>query len=207
VTRQALPAGHRGLDVSGLPDQGAFGPAGLIWWGTVGFMVIEGSMFVMVLITYFYLRLRVDAWPPSLPPPSLFYGTLNLAVLLASAVPNHLAKLAAERLDLRASQRWLVCCVVFGLALVGIRFLEFPALNARWDANAYGSIVWALMVLHTVHLLTDVTDTAVLTALALTSPMTPRRFIDVSENGLYWYFIVAWWVPVYLTIYLVPRWL
>jgi cytochrome c oxidase subunit I+III len=202
-----VPAGRRAVDVSELPDQGAFGPSGLIWWGTVGFMVIEGAMFVMVLITYFYLRLRVDAWPPTLSPPALFYGTLNLVVLVGSAVPNHLAKLAAEREDLAATRRWLVLCVAFGVALVGIRLLEFPALNARWDSNAYGSIVWALMVLHTIHLLTDVTDTAVLTVLAWVGSMTTRRFIDVSENGLYWYFIVAWWVPIYLTVYMVPRWL
>ena len=62
--RQQALAGHRALDVSGLPEQGAFGPAGLIWWGTVGYMVIEGSMFVMVLITYFYLRLNARTCMP-----------------------------------------------------------------------------------------------------------------------------------------------
>lgn len=207
MIRQAAPTGHRVLDVSELPDQGAFGPDGLIWWGTVGFMVIEGSMFVMALITYFYLRLRVEDWPPSLDNPSLLFGTLNLVVLLASAVPNHLAKLAAERLDLERTRHWLLLCVVFGVALVVIRMLEFPALNARWDSNAYGSMVWALLVLHTIHLLTDVADTTVLTALMWKGPASTRRFIDVSENGLYWYFIVAWWIPIYLTVYMAPRWL
>jgi cytochrome c oxidase subunit 3 len=207
VIRQAAPTGHRSIDVSQLPDQGAFGPDGLIWWGTVGFMVIEGSMFVMVLITYFYLRLRVEEWPPSLPDPSLGYGTLNLVVLLASAVPNHLAKVASEQLDPDRTRRWMVPCVVFGVALLIIRWLEFPALNARWDDNAYGSMVWALMVLHSMHLLTDVVDTAVLTAVVWSAPITKRRFIDVSENGLYWYFIVAWWIPIYLTVYMAPRWL
>jgi cytochrome c oxidase subunit 3 len=207
VIRQAAPSGHRVVDVSDLPDQGDFGPDGLIWWGTVGFMVIEGSMFVMALITYFYLRLRVEDWPPSLPDPSLLWGSLNLVVLLASAWPNHLAKLAAERLDVSRTRRWMVLCVLFGVALVAIRFQEFPALNARWDDNAYGSMVWALLVLHTMHLLTDVADTTVLTALIWSKPPSQRRFIDVSENGLYWYFIVLWWIPIYLTVYMAPRWL
>jgi heme/copper-type cytochrome/quinol oxidase subunit 3 len=207
VSRQAAPAGHRAIDVSELPDQGEFGHRGLIWWGTAGFMVIEGSMFVMVLITYFYLRLRVEEWPPSLPDPALFYGTLNLAVLLASALPNHFAKLAAERSDELRTRQWLLPCVAFGVVLIAIRFVEFTALNARWDSNAYGSIVWALMVLHTLHLLTDVVDTAVLTALAFSGPVAKRSFIDISENGLYWYFIVLWWIPVYLTVYWAPRWL
>ena len=194
------------LDVSGLKDS-AFGHKGLIWWGTVGYMVIEGSMFVMTLITYFYLRLRVDEWPPSASNPALFWGTLNLVLLLVSAVPNHIAKAAAEACDL-ARVRWsMVLCVLFGVALLAIRWFEFGSLNTRWDDSAYGSMVWCLMVLHTLHLLTDVGDTTVLTALAFTEPMTKRRYIDISENGLYWYFIVAWWIPVYLTVYFAPRWL
>lgn len=205
--RQQAIAGHRAVDVSGLPDQGAFGPSGLIWWGTVGYMVIEGSMFVMVLITYFYLRLRVEEWPPGLPNPDLFWGTLNLVILLVSAVPNHLAKRAAEAFDARKVRWWMVLCVLFGAVLLAIRWLEFPALNTRWDDNAYGSMVWALLVLHTTHLLTDVVETAVLTTLAFTHAMTKRRYVDIAENGLYWYFVIAWWIPVYFTIYFAPRWL
>lgn len=204
---QEAPAGHRTLDVRDLPDQGAFGPSGLIWWGTTGYMVIEGSMFVMVLIVYFYLRLRVEEWPPSLPNPDLFYGTLNLLVLLISIWPNHLAKVAAERFDGAGARRWLVASAVVGFILVIIRGLEFTTLNCRWDDSAYGAITWGLLILHTTHLLTDVGDTSVLTVLALRQPLTKRRFVDVSENGLYWYFIVAWWFPVYLVIYFAPRWL
>lgn len=197
---------ERVLDVSALPDH-AFGHKGLIWWGTTGFMVIEGSMFVMVLIIYFYLRLRVDQWPPSLANPDLFYGTLNIIVLLVSALPNHFAKKAAEKFSLAGSQFWLALCTLFGLALLVIRAFEFTTLNCRWDDNAYGSIVWVLLGLHTMHLATDVVDTGVLTALMFTGPITHKRFVDVSENGLYWYFIVLWWIPIYLTLYWVPRWL
>jgi cytochrome c oxidase subunit III len=206
MIRQRALAGHRSVDVTELPEN-AFGHHGLVWWGTTGFMVIEGSMFVMALIVYFYLRLRVDEWPPSLEPPLLFYGTLNLLVLLASGVPNHLAKVAAEQFALARIQFWLTICVLFGVALVVIRAFEFTALNCRWDDNAYGSIVWSLMVLHTIHLVTDVVDTGVLAALMFTGPVTKSRFVDVSENGLYWYFILLWWVPIYLTVYFAPRWL
>jgi cytochrome c oxidase subunit III len=206
VKQQAI-AGHRAVDVSALPDQGAFGPSGLIWWGTVGFMVIEGSMFVMALITYFYLRLKVEAWPPSAANPDPFWGSVNLLLLLASAVPNHIAKVAAEACDLRRVRWSMGVCVICGVALLLIRWFEFGSLNTRWDDSAYGSMVWCLLILHTLHLLTDVGDTTVLTVLAFAKPMTKRRYVDVAENGLYWYFIVAWWLPVYLTIYFAPRWL
>jgi cytochrome c oxidase subunit I+III len=197
---------RRALDVSALPDY-AFGPQGLIWWGSISFMVIEGSMFVMVLIAYFYLRTRVPEWPPSLPNPDLMLGTVNLLVLLASTIPNHFTKKVAENLDLRKVQLGMLVCLAFGVAFLVVRAFEFGALNTSWDTNAYGSIVWTLMGVHTVHLLTDVADTAVLTALMFSSHVEPKRFVDVSENALYWYFVVLFWIPIYLTVYFGPRWL
>ena len=194
------------LDVSPLPKF-AFGHRGLIWWGTVGFMVIEGSMFVMALIVYFYLRLKVDAWPPSLPNPEVGLATVNLLIVFASCVPNALAKKAGEALDLRKVRLWLVVLTLIGAVTLAIRAFEYTQLNCRWDDNAYGSIVWVLISLHTLHVATDVVDSAVLAALMFIGPVTERRFVDVSENSLYWYFIVAWWLPIYLTIFWVPRWL
>jgi cytochrome c oxidase subunit I+III len=196
----------RALDVAALPDH-RFGHKGLIWWGTVSFMVIEGTMFVTVLVTYFYLKLRVSEWPPSVPEPDLLFGTLNTAIMIASCVPNHLAKVAAERYDLARVRLWLLVALAFGAAFLVVRIFEFRALNVSWDTNAYGSIVWALMGLHTTHLLTDHLDTGVLTALIFSRHVEPKRYVDVSENGLYWYFVVIWWIPIYVTVYFAPRWL
>jgi cytochrome c oxidase subunit I+III len=197
---------RRTLDVSPLPSY-AFGHQGLIWWGTIGFMVIEGSMFVMVLITYFFLRTRVPDWPPGVANPDATLGTINTLVLLASILPNQLAKRAAEQFELARVQRLLLVCLAFGVGFLVIRAFEFGSLGVRWDSNAYGSIVWAIMGLHTAHLLTDVVDTGVLTALMFTRHVEPKRFVDVSENALYWYFVVLSWIPIYLAVYFAPRWL
>jgi cytochrome c oxidase subunit III len=196
----------RDIDVSELPTF-AFGHQGLIWWGTLGFMVIEASMFLIVFVVYFYLRLRVDAWPPSLPDPDYYYGTVNTVVMLASLIPNYFTKAAAERLDLRKVRLWMPVMLIVGLLPLVIRYFEYFSLNCRWDSNAYGSIVWLLLSLHTMHLATDVTDTAVLTALMYTDKVEGKRFVDCSENALYWDFIVLAWIPVYLIIYFGPRWM
>ncbi len=194
------------IDASRLPNF-AFGPQGLIWWGTSGFMVIEGSMFVMALIVYFYLRLKVPDWPPSLPNPGISYATANLLLVFVSCIPNRLAKTAAERFDLRGSRLWLGVLVLIGFGNVVLRAFEYTQLNCRWGDNAYASITWTLLSLHTIHIATDAVDSAVLWAVIMLEPVTERRFVDVSENSLYWYFIVAWWVPIYLTVYWAPRWL
>jgi cytochrome c oxidase subunit 3 len=192
------------LDVSHLAP-GAFGHRSIVWWGTMGMVLIEGTMFALMFGTYFYLRMRNSTWPPNVPPPDLKWGTLNLLVLLVSAVPNELARRAGERIDLPRVRLWMIVCLLFGVGFNVIRALEFTTLNVWWDTNAYGSVVWLLLALHTTHILTDVLDTGVLTVLMITGPIEEKRFVDVSENSLYWYFVVFTWLPVYAVIYLAPR--
>jgi heme/copper-type cytochrome/quinol oxidase subunit 3 len=83
--------------------------------------------------------------------------------------------------------------------------MEFTSLNTMWTTDAYGSIVWLLLGLHTTHIATDVLDTAVLTALMFIGPVEELRFVDVSENSIYWYFVVFAWLPIYGVIYWAPR--
>ncbi len=42
------------VDLSKLPDYG-FGSRMTPWWGTIGFIALEGTAFVLVLASYLYL--------------------------------------------------------------------------------------------------------------------------------------------------------
>ena len=190
----------RALEVSGLPSV-VFSHRSLMWWGTLGIMAIEGTLFALAIMAYFYLRSHQQTWPITSLPPDLLWGTVNLVVMLASFVPAHLAKKAAEKYDLHGVRIWLVISSLFGIAFVVVRCLEFATLNTRWDSSAYGSVVWLLLGLHTTHIVTDLLDTIVLTVLFFTGPLEGKRYVDVSENSFYWYFVVATWVPIYLVIY------
>jgi heme/copper-type cytochrome/quinol oxidase subunit 3 len=192
-------------DASALPDHG-FGPRSTTWWGVSGFMAIEGVAFALAFAAYFFLMAQERQWPASAPPPDLLWGTLTAVLLLVSEIPNVLVKRAAEAKNLPAVRRGLVIMSLAALPIFVARGFEFDHLNVGWDRNAYGSIVWALLLLHTVHLLTDWVDTLVLTALMHTDHgKKGRRFVDTSENALYWHFIVGSWLLVYLVIYWVPR--
>jgi heme/copper-type cytochrome/quinol oxidase subunit 3 len=193
-------------DVTHLPTN-AFGHRSLTWWGVVGFMVIEGAAFLLAFAAYFFLMSQEASWPPEpLAPPRVLLPTLFLLLVFLSEIPNVILKRAAEQLKSERVQALLIVMSVAGGVLLVLRGFEFALLNVSWTTNAYGSIVWALLLLHTLHVLTDWVDTLVLTALMLTKHgEEPRRFVDVSENALYWHFVVAAWVPVYLLIYWAPR--
>jgi heme/copper-type cytochrome/quinol oxidase subunit 3 len=191
--------------VSGLPTV-VFGHRSMIWLGTVGLMAIEGTMFAILIATYFYLRTRVTEWPPGVSSPALTFGTLNTIIYLASIVPNHWTKKVAEKGDARKARTGILIMCVIAVANIVVRVFEFPSLNCGWDSNAYGSAIWTLLGLHTVHLLTDAFDTFVLAALIYQgNKIEGRRFMDVSENADYWYFVVGTWLPIYFVIYIAPR--
>lgn len=195
---------RRELNVAELPTV-VFSHRSLIWFGTAGLMAIEGTMFAITVASYFYLRTRSSDWPPGLMPPRLLAGMLNLGLFLISLVPNIWVQKVSEKGDLRRSQFGLVIMTLIGVGNIGLRVWEFPSLMCTWDANAYASVVWTLMGLHTVHIVTDWFDTAVLTVLMFSSKVEGRRFMDVSENSDYWYFVVFTWIPIWAVIYIAPR--
>jgi cytochrome c oxidase subunit III len=192
------------LDVSQLPSY-VFGPGSLLWWGTLGVVAIEGTVFVLALGAYYYLRTNNQAWPMGVPPPELRWGVLNTIIMVVSLLPNHWTKHAALRHDLGRVRVGMFACIVVAVLFLGVRILEFTALNVGWDTNAYGSIVWILLGLHTVHLITDFFDSVILYGVMVAGPLEGKRFVDVAENAEYWDFVVLAWLPIFATIYIAPR--
>jgi heme/copper-type cytochrome/quinol oxidase subunit 3 len=192
-------------DLSGLPTWG-FGPTMTMWWGTGGFVLIETTAFALVTGAYLYLHQINRSWPLSAAPPDLAPGTLVTLILIASLAPNIMARNAALAQRKGAVQVLLVIMSLVGVAIVAVRFYELTHLRVSWDENAYGSIVWLILGLHTFHLITDLGDTIVLTALFFTRHAHGRRFSDVEDNAFYWNFVVLAWIPLYALIYWLPRW-
>jgi cytochrome c oxidase subunit 3 len=204
VTSEAKAAEGQVIDARELPSY-AYGHRSLMWWGTFGMIAIEGTVFALACVVYFYVRTRVDEWPPAALPPELVWGTANTILMLLSCIPNAWTKRAAEAEDIRKVRIGIWTCVVFGIGFVVLRVMEFTALNVRWDTNAYGSAVWMLLSLHTMHVVTDFWDTTVLAVLMMQDKTEGKRFVDVSENGMYWYFVVLAWLPIYAIIYFGAR--
>lgn len=193
-------------DLSRLETHG-FGHRSLTWWGVSSFFLIEGTAFALAIAAYFFLMSQEQAWPP--PPyraPDLLAGTLFTLVLLLSEIPNTMAKKAAEHGELR-NLRWLLLAIAaIGLLLLVLRAFEFNSMNIYWYENAYGSVIWMLLVLHTTHIGTDWVDTLVLAGLMHgRHGVEGRRFVDCSENAMYWRFVWLCWLPIYFMIYWLPR--
>jgi cytochrome c oxidase subunit III len=192
------------LNLSHLPTHG-FGPAMTMWWGTLAFIALEATGFALAGGAYLYLAIQNDQWPLGSPPPDLLWSSLIVLLMLFSLWPNFVAEKNARKENLPAVRRDLAIMSAIGAMLLILRVFEFTTLNARWDQNAYGSVLWIILGLHTAHLLTDWIDTMVLTALMFTRHGHGKRFSDVEDNAVYWNFVVFSWLAIYALLYGLPR--
>jgi heme/copper-type cytochrome/quinol oxidase subunit 3 len=195
------------IDVAGLPTT-VFGPRDILWWGTLGFLVIEGTTLFICVAAYFFLWRNEPTWPPGHTlRPSLGWPTVHVLFLVVSnAAARQLSK-SAHALDEHRTRRWLLVLAVIAAISLALRWQDFLALNVRWDTNAYGSIVWLTVGLHATLIAAELGELALMYALLVSERREERHLADASDVAFYWYGLTLFWVPLYLMIYLGPRWL
>jgi heme/copper-type cytochrome/quinol oxidase subunit 3 len=193
------------LDVSPLRTV-AFGPQSLIWQGQLWMAVIEGTLFLVVIGAYFYIRLQFVHWPPpgnNVPP--LGIPTLNVFLLLVSCIPMHIADKAVLKHEWRKVIWGTVFSLLLGFTYLGIRVVEWRKFNFAWDSNIYGSIVWLTLGLHTSHVIAALVETTILLFLVLIGKRDDRVRQALNVDELYWYFVVISGVLLYVVIFIGPR--
>jgi cytochrome c oxidase subunit III len=193
-------------DVARLPDV-TFGPRSTPWWGTIGFMVTEALTLVICAFAYLYLRKNFYHYPPAgTKLPDLRIPLIQLGVMLLSVVPMWLAARYARRLDLDRTRLALLVALAVKIGVLVLRWYEFPALNTQWNSNAYGSAAWVTIGFHTTLLILDLAEDVGLALIMWFGNIRARTFSDVVDDALYWYFTVAAWVPLFVLLFLYPRW-
>ncbi len=193
------------LDVSKLPSV-SIGHRNISWLGNIFYMVIEGTMFLLIIASYFYLRSRSVDWPPAPQmPPAAAYGIVNGALLLLSLIPARWIQRSAAAGDRTRVRSGLFILAALAVVSIVVRWFEFGKLNCRWTDNAYASTIWVLLSVHTGHLITEFIETSVIGFIACTPKMEGNRFADADTNSVYWYFVVATALICDFVIYVTPR--
>jgi cytochrome c oxidase subunit III len=191
-------------DVRALPRT-VFGHRALMWWGTMGFIIIEGTTLFICAVSYFYLRRNFTTWPPEhVFRPALVIPTVQAALMLLSNIPMRAVDRASSRLDLHGVRRGLLLCSGLIVMMTVLRVFEFRALNIRWDTTAYGSAAWATLVAHTTLLGLEMAETLAITVLMFGRQVEERDLSGVSDNAAYWYFLTGVWIPLYIMVFLTP---
>jgi len=196
------------MNVSSLPDV-VFGPRDIMWWGTLGFVVIEGFTLVLTAAVSMYIQQNFAAWPPEgTPNPSLPIPTAEVLLMLLSIPFVWWVSKAAHAYELGKVRFGLTAAAVIALAFVALRILgAIYSLNVKWDSNAYGSAQWLILGSHFTLLLIEFIEVAGMALIFWLAPVEEKHFSDAADMAFYWYFMVLSWVPLYVLCFLVPRWI
>lgn len=196
------------IDLRELPDV-VFGPRDIMWWGTLGFVIIEGFTLVLCAAAYVYVTQNFSTWPPANTPlPSVVAPTVQVVVMLVSLIAARWTAGAARRFDLGAVRIGLTIATAFAIAIVGLRAWELlVSLNVKWDANVYGSVQWLVLGAHGTLLAVELIEIGGMMLIFWLGPVEEKHMSDVADMVFYWFFMVLSWLPLYVLCFWLPRWL
>jgi cytochrome c oxidase subunit 3/cytochrome c oxidase subunit I+III len=178
------------------------------WWGMVLFICTEAATFAAFLASYFYLRFAGEGpWPPVADKlPHLLLPSVGTGILVVSCLPMAGAVRAAPRGHRARMQLGVVASLLLGCAFVVLQLLdwrqEYPSSTISKDA--YGSLLYTITGLHTIHVVVGLLMLAGLWVSAALGRIGGRRPEPVGIVALYWYFMAALAVAVYVTVYISP---
>jgi cytochrome c oxidase subunit 3 len=165
-------------------------------------------LFVALFFSYAVLRVNATTWPPDgLAPLPKALPFLNTLVLLASSAVLHRGtRLEAEEKPGTLRRALLVTMSLGGLFLALQLAVWIPLWQRGFridNTGSYGSIFYGLTVFHALHVLAGLLALAVLLPGAFSGRYTSSRSSAVRVSSMFWHFVDAVWVVMFVAVYLV----
>lgn len=176
------------------------------WWGMLLLVAIELTVFGGLMSIYYYLKLYNPEFPPEgIDQPELLLPSINTLILLGSGIAMFFADQGISKdrqLQLKVGK---IVALLLAITFLVLKYIEYSGYDYDWTTHAYGSIVWTMTGFHVAHVIGVILKTFVVLAMALRGMFTAQRRLAVQVNGIYWYFVVLIWLPLFFTIYISPR--
>ncbi len=145
-------------------------------------------------------------------------GTLNTVVLITSSFTVAMAIYCARTDSKRAAAAFLLVTLLFALAFLGIKAIEYTAhfrehaLPGKYYAFAEVTVPGAAMFyamyflmtgLHGVHVVAGVSVLSYILWRTLQGRYTSRYSVGIELGGLYWHLVDLVWIFLYPLLYLI----
>jgi heme/copper-type cytochrome/quinol oxidase subunit 3 len=188
---EALPVGSKGRLSSG-------------WWGMITVIATEAALFAYLLFSYFYVSSQVGgAWPPG-GPPKLDLAIAGTVVLLLGSVTMWWGEKGIRAGRQGQLLAGLAASVVLAAVFVALEGTEWSHKSFTPATDAYGSLYFTVTGFHLAHVLVGALMLAMLFVWTLLGYFGVRRHSTISIAVMYWHFVTAVWVAVFLTFYVTP---
>ena len=182
-----------------LPSRGTVGMACLI--------IAESAIFIIFVVAYvFYLGKSLTGPTP--------HDVLELPIfsticLLSSSITVHMAVSALHRGGRGACSLWLALTVTLGIIFLAATGREWYQLiyhdGLTIQTNLFGTTFYSLVGLHASHVAVGLMMLTLSLVFSLSGKLNASHTPRLEVLSLYWHFVDAVWVVVFLVVYVFGR--
>jgi cytochrome c oxidase subunit III len=165
--------------------------------GMALFLLNEAVLFFMLIVAFVYFRdsvFRTTARSLDLPAAGFF-----TACLIASS-------LTMRRANQTGALSWITGTLVLGAIFLygqGVEYLRLLAQRITISRSQFGTTFFTLTGIHALHVLVGLLALAAFLLLSRReSGLRAGRRTALDAVALYWYFVDAVWIVIFLTVYI-----
>lgn len=181
---------------------GGHGPAGLSTPAMAWFILAEAMIFMSFFVSYWYIRLSADVWPPagSVGLPTTI-PVIMTAVLILSSITIHEGELALERSDKKKFLMWLLITMVLGLLFLSMSAYEWNHLFHQGfmpHTNVFSTVFFSITGFHGAHVIVGL---GIFVAILIPALFGKVNIYFLRTGSLYWHFVDIVWFFVVSQVY------
>ena len=175
--------------------------------GMICLITAEAAIFTIFVVAYLFYLGKSASGPQ---PRDVLQTPIFLTVcLLSSSITVHRGVKALTSGRVGAFTGWWLATLLLGaifLAGTGVEWKRLITVDGLTiSTNLFGTTYYSLVGLHAFHVTLGVFLLALSSLLALFGYVTPRHAGRSETFSLYWHFVDAVWVVVFLVVYVVGR--
>jgi heme/copper-type cytochrome/quinol oxidase subunit 3 len=175
------------------------------WWAMLFVILTEGALFAYLLFAYYYLAIQPHAdWPPG-GAPSMRLALPNTFILMASSVAAWWGERAIKRNSTGRLCIGLAVTIVLGLIFVGVQAAEWHNKPFSLASTTYSSLYFTITGFHMAHVAVGLLILVALLVWSALGMFDHFRHAPISVGAIYWHFVDAVWLAVFLTFYVTPH--
>ncbi len=171
------------------------------------FIASEVMLFGSFFTAYFFVRVVVapETWPPEPYELPVYLALLNTAILVTSSFTMHWALQSIKRNYRAGLVAGLTLTFLLGLTFLLIQAREYTRIGFAPKDLAFGSTFFGLTGLHGMHVFVGLNLLLYALIRSLRGHYGPKAHdhLGVEIPGIYWHFVDAMWIVVYVTVYVV----
>jgi cytochrome c oxidase subunit III len=170
--------------------------------GILLFIISEVMIFGAFFTAYFFIRIvNHNAWPAHGTTLPEAVAGINTCVLVSSSLTIHWALTSIKNGNRNGLKAGILSTFLLGLTFLFVQLNEYVHLGFSPRDSAQGTVFYSLTGLHGAHVFIGLCILLVVCIRSFRGHYSPEDHRGVEIPGIYWHFVDAMWIVVYMTVY------